>query len=361
MYGGSILGSGSFGCVFRPAINCNNSRGKKNNKKVSKIFFGTDSKIDCDNEFELSQFIKKIDPHNEWSYKWDLKCKSPTYEEILKLNKNIKTCLKNANIDIERFNKTSYMLIGDYAGKVINETRETKELQKCYEDIRRFKVIFLKIMKSVKPLFYGLNELYKNKLSHLDINRNNMTLQLDDKLFRYIDFGLSCKFSEIGKYENRSKTEFGWERIYPPYSLEFIYLFAPKKLLEEELEDINNGIYRTGFDMYLLIHGLVFDRKDVKKHQIELLNNMMVKKPSKKKVLNLIDTYSLGIFIARMLLENKPDNISKSQFKKLLNEHEIKEFINLFKMMSEPIANKRIMPYEAYDKYLELEKKYLLN
>lgn len=360
MYGGSILGSGSFGCVFRPAINCGKG-GKKNRKEVSKVFFGTDSKIDCDNEFELSQSIKKIDPHNKWSYKWDIKCKSPPYEKIYKQNKYINICLKNANIDIDRFNKTSYMLIGKYAGKVINETRETTELKKCYGDIIKFKRIFFKTMKSVKTLFYGLNELYKNKVSHLDINRNNMTLQLDDKLFRYIDFGLSCNFSEISKYENRSKTEFGWERIYPPYPLEFIYLFAPKKLLEEELVDINNGIYRTGFDMYLLIHELVFDRKDIKKHQVGLLNNMILKKPSKIKILNLLDTYSLGIFIARMLLEIKPDNISKSQFKKLLNESEIREFISLFKMMAEPIANKRIMPYEAYDKYLELEKKYLLH
>jgi len=360
MYGGAILGSGSFGCVFRPAINCSGS-GRKNNKKVSKIFFGTDSEIDCDNELELSRFIKKIDPKNEWSYKWDIKCKSPKYETIFKLNKNIKICLKNANIDIERFNKTSYMLIGQYAGKVINETRETMELQKCYEDIKRFKVIFLKIMKSVKPLFHGLNELYKNKVSHLDINRNNMTLQLDDKLFRYIDFGLSCKFKEINKYENRSKTEFGWERIYPPYSLEFIYLFAPKQLLEEELVDINSGINRTGFDMYLLIHEMVFEREDMEKYQIELLNNMILKKTPRGKILDLLDIYSLGIFIARMLLENKPDNVSKLQFKRLLNEPIIKEFINLFKMMSEPVASKRMTPPEAYDKYLELEKKYLLH
>ena len=359
MHGGAILGAGSFGCVFRPAINC--KQGKKNNKKVSKIFFGTDSEIDCDNEFELSKFIKKIDPRNEWSYKWDIKCKSPPYDKIYKQNKNISICLENANIDIDRFNKTSYMLIGEYAGKVINETRETAELRSCYENVNKFKIIFFKIMRSVKPLFHGLNELYKNKISHMDINRNNMTLQLDDKLFRYIDFGLSSKFSEIDKYENRSKTEFGWERIYPPYPLEFIYLFAPKKLLEEELEDINSGIYRTGFEMYLLIHELVFDRKDIKKNQIELLNSMILKKPSKTKILHLLDTYSLGMFIARMLLEVKPDYISKSQFKKLLNEPEVGKFINLFKMMAEPNASKRIMPQEAYDKYLELEKKYLLD
>ena len=46
--------------------------------------------------------------------------------------------------------------------------------------------------------------------------------------------------------------QFGWERI-SCISLEFIYLFT-SELLKEELKDIESGVYRTGFDMYLLIH-----------------------------------------------------------------------------------------------------------
>lgn len=358
MYGSGLIGNGSFGCVFKPLIPCNN-RKKSDDKKVSKIFFGNDSKNDADIEFKLSKNINRIDPHNKWSYSWDTKCKSPTYAQIFKRDKNIKECLKDANIDDERFDRTSYMLTGDYAGKVINQTRETIELKRCYTDVKSFRLIFLKIMKYVKPLFLGLKELYNHKLSHLDINRNNMTMQLEDKLFRYIDFGLSCKFEDIDKYENRSKSEFGWERVYPPYPLEFIYLFAPNELLKEEIEDIKAGINRTGFDMYLLIHETVFGRIDMTKYQLDLLKKIQKRKLNTKKVVELLDTYSLGIFIARTLLENKPDNVSKTKFKLLLEDPIIKEFIKLFKMMSEPDSSKRIHPQEAYDKYLELEKKYI--
>lgn len=360
MYGSGLIGNGSFGCVFRPLISCKGNSNKTDDTRVSKIFFGNDSKIDADIEFELSRNIDLIDPDNKWSYSWDTKCKSPPYEKIFKKDKMINKCLKDANIDIERFDRTSYMLTGAYAGKVINETRETLELKKCYTDIKQFRKIFLKIMKYVKPLFLGLSELYKHKISHLDINRNNMTFQYkEDKLFRYIDFGLSCKFNELDKYENRSKSEFGWERIYPPYPLEFIYLFAPPELLKEELKDIESDIHRTGFDMFLLIHELVFHRNDMSNYQKNLLNKMKNKKPNKNKVLQLLDTYSLGVFIARMLLENKPDNVTKKEFIKLLTDPIIKEYINLFKKMSEPDSNKRILPQEAYDIYLDLEKKYI--
>ena len=359
MYGGTLIGNGSFGCVFNPLIPCNSKSNLKGNK-VSKIFFGNESKNDADVEYELSKNINKIDPEKKWSYTWESKCKSPKYSLILKKEKGITKCLQDANIDIERFDRTSYMLTGDYAGKVINDTRESSELQKCYTNSNAFWKIFLKIMKSVKPLFLGLKELYKHKISHLDINRNNMTMELEDKLFRYIDFGLSCKFTDTEKYENRSKSEFGWERIYPPYPLEYIYLFAPKELLEEEEYDIKMGIYRTGFDTFVSIHEVIFGRKDIKKYQESIIKQMKNRQnANKKQILSSIDTYSLGIFIARMILENKPDNISKSKLRNLLNDPIIKDFIDLFGLMSEPDSSKRIKPEEAYDKYLILEKEHI--
>ena len=181
MYGSGLIGNGSFGCVFRPVITCDKSQRKDDNTRVSKIFFGNDSKHDADVEFELSKAIDLIDPENKWSYSWDKMCKSPPYEIIFKKDKTINKCLKEANIDIERFDRTSYMLVGAYAGKAVNETKTTLELKKCYNNIEQFRKVFLRIMRYIKPLFLGLRELYKHKISHLDINRNNLTLQEESK------------------------------------------------------------------------------------------------------------------------------------------------------------------------------------
>ena len=50
------------------------------------------------------------------------------------------------------------------------------------------------LLVKMKPLFIGLNELYNNGLSHLDIKVNNIVLH--NNVFKYIDFGLSGKLSD---------------------------------------------------------------------------------------------------------------------------------------------------------------------
>ena len=47
-----------------------------------------------------------------------------------------------------------------------------------YQD--KFKKEFLKVMVRMKPLFLGLREMYKHKICHLDISKNNITFDSYD-------------------------------------------------------------------------------------------------------------------------------------------------------------------------------------
>ena len=63
--GGDLIGSGSFGCVFHPAIKC---KGQKNVDKdtVSKIFFSSESKQEALEEMKIDNMIRKIKGNTRW-------------------------------------------------------------------------------------------------------------------------------------------------------------------------------------------------------------------------------------------------------------------------------------------------------
>ena len=79
----------------------------------------------------------------------------------------------------------------------------------------------------MKPLFLGLTEMYKHKITHLDISKNNITFDGDG--YKFIDFGMSCKFSEkenilIGVKRNLLGIEF------IPYPYEFFIYMHPRSI-----------------------------------------------------------------------------------------------------------------------------------
>ena len=112
--GGELLGIGGFGCVFYPALNCNNKQ--ITGDKVSKIFVGPESTKESNEEFKIDKVIKSIKGSDKWSNIWDTKCSPNKYENILKKDKDISLCLDENNIDEDEFNKHSKMLLGNYGG-----------------------------------------------------------------------------------------------------------------------------------------------------------------------------------------------------------------------------------------------------
>ena len=356
--GGELLGQGSFGCVFKPALLCKSEKDTKSNN-VSKVYFNKSGKKEIKKEYDSNKLIKKIKNYNIWAEIWFKKCTPPKYDIILKKEPEIEDCLLENNIDIDEFNKVRSMLQGNYGGITLSEYLNLLLKKKTFSNPSNFTNKFIDIMKSLETLFIGLKELHEHNIGHNDIKADNIVV--DGGYCKYIDFGYSFKYSNNAYYKKRSSLEFLTDRIYPPYPYEFIYLYAPLDLLEDEKEDMDSEIYRSLHSRYKDVHSTIFKRDInmdlsslIYRHIDGLKNNETIKPANRTKLLSLLDTYSLGMVIPHTLYSIAKHHKSEKKFLKLLKLPKIKPFMNLFKQMTETNYFNRINPVDLYAQYLGL-------
>tara|TARA_B100001057_G_scaffold455386_1_gene501887 strand:- start:3240 stop:4394 length:1155 start_codon:yes stop_codon:yes gene_type:complete len=361
--GGELIGQGSFGCVFKPAIKCINDK-RINKKIVSKIYFNKSGKDELKKEYESNKLIKKIKNHEVWAEIWFKKCIPPRYDIILKDEPDIQTCLKGNHIDIDDFNKIRSMLQGNYGGITFIEYVNKLFSKKVFSDTKLFTENFLQVMKSMETLFIGLKDMHENGIGHNDIKDENIVV--DNGNCKFIDFGYSYKFTNDAYYKKRSSLEFLTNRIYPPYPYEFIYLYATPELLEDDKLDIDTKVYRNLHNRYVEIQQNIFDR-NVKADLSGLIyryiegfkTNDTIKPKNKKRLLSLLDTYSMGVMIPHLLCKIAKKHKCIDKLYQLIKLSQVDPFINLFKQMASPNYYNRLNPSNAYLQYLGLMHTYV--
>jgi serine/threonine protein kinase len=356
--GGDLIGKGSFGCVFHPALKCDNQR-SVHPDIVSKVFFGDGAKKEATDEIKIDKMIKSINGYEKWAHIWETTCAPKKYNALVKDEPEINDCLNENGITVYEFDKNRHMLQGTYAGKPLSEVLSRQFDSKTYSNKKLFIKNFLDMMKLMKPLFIGLVEMNKKKISHNDIKVDN--IMVDDDGCKYIDFGLAAKHSNAKFFKQRSMSEFVCDRIYPCYPYEFIYLFATEGVLIDEKSEIKDDIYRSLYDRYKLVHANIFKRKNIKNYLLNLIDYAVDGKLIKEKtdIITLLDTYAVGILIPSMLARLAKSHNKITQLTNLLLEKEIQPFMELFKCMSDPDNYVRLRPIDAYQRYLELESIYL--
>ncbi len=346
-----FIGKGSFGCVFKPSIPCKkdlHKKTKKKNKKVSKILIKKGKNKYVKKEFDMNRIIRSIPNYKEWCYTWKEMCDPPSYENIKEISE-IDICLNKINKDKDDYNKLSHMLIGEYGGISLSKYCLKIFKKSSFKDKKSFLKAFLKLFKLIEPLFKGSIELSKRKISHMDLSRGNIMIK-DHKSY-IIDFGLSCKYKDNKNIKKRSLGQFNGSRIYSPYPLDFIYAYASKTDKEEEYDSFLDNIYRENYDEYSYIHKNIFHRKNLEE---DIFNNL-TKKTLKKKIIENLDTYSIGYLVPHLILEiSEKYKISKKIFLKCMDYTEIQNHLALLKDMTEYEAINRIPIKEAYERYKSL-------
>ena len=110
MDGGKLIGEGSKTCIFKPNLPCLDKDIDISEKNISKVFLTKKNNKYFQEEVNFNKKIDKLKNSNIWSVTLFNQCKLNNYEEIKKIEKDMKKCLKNQKISIEEFNKNKYML-----------------------------------------------------------------------------------------------------------------------------------------------------------------------------------------------------------------------------------------------------------
>ena len=194
----------------------------------------------------------------------------------------------------------------------------------------------------------------KNKICHNDIKYENIVYDVNDKCFKFIDFGLSLEFTETDKFKERSKKEFRTERIYTPYPLDYLYLSKMEKISALETRRNYELFDKIQFDNQSKGNLSLFQRKDcnIESVHANILEYKKYKKNYVEEVIEKIDVYSLGILIPELFLEYFKDT---EDIILLLRKNQIVEsFILLFEDMCHPHLKERITIQEANKRFTSL-------
>lgn len=205
------IGEGTYGCVYKPPIKCDDRYGLKKQDykgKVSKLLSTRAAK----EEIAENAKLNTIDSEHKYSLENPKMC-DPDKNDLLKKVKkySCKPYNKYANT-----NEPFSLLLSDYGGKDLQDYCE----QNVNTNLSSRK--FNSFWKSAVTLFEGIKQFLANDLVHRDIKPSNILIKSSGKMV-FIDFGLSDTISryvkEVRLPENaKSEPKFHWS-----YPIEYGY------------------------------------------------------------------------------------------------------------------------------------------
>ena len=185
--GGKVVGSGGFGCVFRPALKC---RGKQRTAKkmISKLMTKKHAQAEYDEIIKYQRILKTI----------------PNYERHFLLN-DITICEPDilTTSDLKNFNKKCHALEDDYSAETINSTigdnLKILNIPDGGADLKKYMttVSYADLSnvsdKLLDLLVGGIVEMNKKYVLHADLKDSNILM--DGHSATIIDWGLSTTYT----------------------------------------------------------------------------------------------------------------------------------------------------------------------
>lgn len=344
-----IIGQGTYGCVYKPEIECANSkkkRGNTNTEYISKILNNNNF---SQKEIEIGKMILQIPNYKDRFAPIESSCPI-NYANI---DKNALTSCKpinRNNNNVEGFISCKIRYIGEYnLGKVMNNIVMNKRNneQKMNHYFRRLAETHIYLLESVELL-------NKNGILHMDLKDTNIMFDTMNNTPIIIDFGLSYKTEslKIENYINKTQKMFGVVNCewYNPWCIEIILLSKVSHMIrqisnnteivvvEQIIEDRNIQLLKERCDEYINKRAIfelsLFDKDEINTYRKNL--NDFIEGLKKKKWVEIWeilkntheswDNYSLSvIFINELnvlgLLDNKQNLFIKpyaNELKKIL-------------------------------------------
>jgi len=268
-----VVGEGTYGCVLKPPILCNetsNLVAQDYANKISKIM----TRQHAINENAEYSAINNIQGLDKYAITGPLLCK-PLLDKNFNASVSkcktlkVKTAFKNTKDDLRM------LLLEDGGLSIYDHITKVFMLQSLDE-----KKVFL---TSLIKLFDGLLFFQSNEIMHRDIKLANMVYNVNNGRAKYIDFGLMTNFKRFAKRCSSNSERLGISHSYyaPENSCSNKYSFNSNKLkctkIKEHFKTHEDFIsyLQKSFDIYCLslallnmMHVLDYKNKGLKKQAI---------------------------------------------------------------------------------------------
>jgi len=180
--GGALMGQGSYGCVFRPALACSkNTRNRPG--QISKLMDGEDAI----QELKQRDLFRTIDPSQKY-FLYPFEICDPKLP--FRTSNNVGKCKVPMKIR-----------------KILQSLDGGKSIQDIHIEPREYPAFF----KSITNLFEGLEKAHAKDVIHNDIKPDNIVVAKPDNGHfntRFIDFGISFKWDDLDTLSKNEKTPF---------------------------------------------------------------------------------------------------------------------------------------------------------
>lgn len=369
--GREMLGEGTYGCVFYPALYTLNQRDDHMwDGYVSKVFADV---VEPFEEISEIKQIHKMDP----TYKWHLKSSQVLYMD------------SNNRENLNELNECS--LIDEYTLNEIKQKRRRTPIiqyENGGEDIERYlkqsahrsslKSNMMRVLNELSTLTLGVQEMAKHKYVHLDIKEQNIVYNNMKHRYNFIDFGLGTTMDSFIK--DRDMLILSNYYAYP-LDIQFIEPeFRPAKISKAKISKIKRK-FETNI---LTSHMLFMDNKystelysksalpSVIEDNLKYINENTTKSASKTEVaaiiLPKIDVFSLGAVLTRYYMEFSGNKFSYDgsivtsdynmifEYDKTLDTRQniIQHFRRMITMMCNPFIRYRIPSNEVHDVFMKM-------
>lgn len=339
MTGGRVIGEGGYGCVFKPAINCNGKE-SKGDKYITKIQLESDT---SDREIEIGNIVRKIPMSNKHFAPIVSNCPSKL----------------NTIINIMRNHSCSFINKNPYESFAISKIPAINgdDFKRHIYTLSKSEDILHNIIHSYVYLLFSIYLLNKNGVIHYDLKGENVMYDIDKKRPIIIDFGLSIE-------KNKIKPDFN-NPNYMDHLTDYFYVYAPDYQLW--CLDIHYLCFLTNYpgknvepkiesmvDTYMENNRALKSLSEQFKKQYRKMSIKQLKKYAKmgtKKAVQYLydhcdtwDNYSLSIMFIRLLKVLKGNDT-------IANQHN--EFLEFFEMLLcmniHPIPDERISIKKTHD------------
>jgi serine/threonine protein kinase len=211
--GGKVIGTGTYGCVHKPQIECTDDIHNTTPGAVSKIML----KLDARKELREFNDVTRADPA------LTMHLGTPTLCEVKDTDENkyaIDECNNprgtHTTFYPDRLSDYALLVMKDGGQDITDFAHAVSGWTVTPENQNKIELFWLEVSR----LFYGLKVFKDAGLIHRDLNQNNIVYNIDTNRLNFIDFGFMTKKEDMynaviyNKFNNQSGWSRPWETSY---------------------------------------------------------------------------------------------------------------------------------------------------